>query len=199
MTVTRRGVASVLVTLLFLGCAAGPKSAETAPEAGAAAERGRPVPAERPADPVAYLHVVRAHYYAEAAEWAEAVTELRRALDRDSRTPALWHQLARWLGRQGAHAEAVAAAKRALALDPGRAAVYLTLAEAYHALKNEAEATTALEQAIRLNPQATDAYETLARYAAEVSGHGMALMWSKDEPELRETLAQSFIWGLDSI
>ncbi|HWC04038.1 MAG TPA: hypothetical protein VHF87_14870, partial [Methylomirabilota bacterium] len=72
MMVTRRGVASVLVTLLFLGCAAGPNPKGIAPEVGTAAERAR-AGAERPADPVAYLHVVRAHYHAEAAEWAEAV------------------------------------------------------------------------------------------------------------------------------
>ena len=42
-------------------------------------------------------------------------------------------------------------------------------------------------------------HETLSRYAAEVTGHGMALMWIKGGPEASESLAQSFIWGLDSI
>ena len=155
MTVTRRRVASALVTLLFLGCAAGPKPADPAPDASGAPTRGRAA-SERPADPVVYLHLVRAHYHAEAAEWPQAVAELRKALDRDPRAPALWHLLARWLGRQGAHAEAIAAAKQALALDPQRSAVYLTLAETYHAQKNDAEATAALEQAIRLTPQTVE-------------------------------------------
>jgi predicted N-acetyltransferase YhbS len=40
----------------------------------------------------------------------------------------------------------------------------------------------------------------LARHAADVTKHGMALMWVKDEdPNLRAALSQSFIWGLDSI
>ena len=85
MMLTRRGVASVLVTLLFLGCAAGPNPGGIAPEAGTAAERNRAA-MERPADPIAYLHLVRAHYHAEAAEWPQAVAELRQALDRDPRS-----------------------------------------------------------------------------------------------------------------
>ena len=153
MMLTRRGVASVLVTLLFLGCAAGPNSGGIAPEAGTAAERNRAA-MERPADPIAYLHLVRAHYHAEAAEWPQATAELRRAIDRDPRSATLWHLLARWLGRQGAHGEAVTAAREAIALDPRRPGIYLTLAEAFHAQKNEPEAIAALEQAIRLNPTA---------------------------------------------
>jgi hypothetical protein len=50
MTVTRSAVATGLVTLLFLGCAAAPKSAGTVP-AAAPAERGRPAPGGRPAAP----------------------------------------------------------------------------------------------------------------------------------------------------
>ena len=68
MMLTRRGLASVLVALLFLGCAASPNTGGVAPESGTAAERNRAA-MERPADPIAYLHLVRAHYYAEAAEW----------------------------------------------------------------------------------------------------------------------------------
>ena len=124
MMLTRRGVASVLVTLLFLGCAAAPNSGGIAPESGTAAERNRAA-MERPADPIAYLHLVRAHYHAEAAEWPQAIAELRRALDRDKRSSTLWLLLARWLGRQGAHAEAVTAAKQAIALDPQRPGNYL--------------------------------------------------------------------------
>jgi cytochrome c-type biogenesis protein CcmH/NrfG len=139
MMVTRRGVVGVLVTLLFLGCAAGPNSGGIAPESGTAAERNRAA-MERPADPVAYLHLARAHYHAEAAEWPQAVAELRLAIDRDPKSATLWHLLARWLERQGAHAEAVTAAKEAIALDPQSAGAYLTLAEAY-TQKNETEAT----------------------------------------------------------
>ena len=73
MMLTRRGLASVLVALLFLGCAASPNSGGVAPESGTAADRNRAA-MERPADPIAYLHLVRAHYYAEAAEWPQAVT-----------------------------------------------------------------------------------------------------------------------------
>src|SRR5262249_12304530 len=127
MMVTRRGVLGVLVTLLFLGCAAGPNSGGIAPESGTAAERSRAA-MDRPADPVAYLHPVRAHYHAEPAEWPQAVAELRLAIDRDPKSATLWHQLARWLERQGAHAEAVTAAKETIALDPGSAGPYLTLA-----------------------------------------------------------------------
>ena len=129
MMVTRRAGASVLVTLLFLGCAAGPNTGGIAPESGTAAERNRAA-MDRPADPIAYLNLVRAHYYAEAAEWPQAVTELRKAIDRDPKSAPLWHLLARWLERQGAHGEAITAAKEAIALDPRRAGSYLTLAEA---------------------------------------------------------------------
>jgi hypothetical protein len=60
MMATRRGVMGVLVTLLFLGCAAGPNSGGLAPESGTAAEGNRAA-LDRPADPVAYLHHARAH------------------------------------------------------------------------------------------------------------------------------------------
>jgi len=103
MKLTRRGLASALVALLFLGCAASPNTGGIAPESGTAAERNRAA-MERPADPIAYLHLVRAHYYAEAAEWPQAVTELRKAIDRDPKSASLWHLLARWLGRLVAHA-----------------------------------------------------------------------------------------------
>lgn len=39
----------------------------------------------------------------------------------------------------------------------------------------------------------------LAGQSSEVTRHGMALMWIKDEPGVKEALAGSFIWGLDSI
>src|SRR5262245_65630853 len=78
VTVTRRGVASVLVTLLFLGCAAGPRPTGTAAGTGAAPTGARSAATDRPADPAVYLYIVRAHYHAEAGEWAEATRELRQ-------------------------------------------------------------------------------------------------------------------------
>ena len=120
---------------------------------------------DRPADPIAYLHLVRAHYYAEAAEWPQAVAELRRAIDRDPKSAPLWHLLARWLERQGAHAEAITAAKEAIALDPGAAGAYLTLAEAYHAQKNETEADR--------RPRAGDPAEPEGRRSHTRSWRGM--------------------------
>src|SRR5262249_29284393 len=94
LMVTRLLLAGGLVTLLFLGCAAGPNSGGIAPESGTAAERNRAA-MERPADPVAYLHLVRAQYAAEAGEWPQAVSELRLAIDRDPKSAAPSHQPAR--------------------------------------------------------------------------------------------------------
>src|SRR5436309_11412424 len=163
----RRSWPCVLVMLLLLGCAAGPRPGAPIPERSAAAAPTVGAPASRPADAATYLHVALAHLYAQGGQLAEAIGELRKAIDRDPKTPELWLQLAKWLARQEAYDDAVEAAKRGLALDPTAPAAHLTLADLYHAQKKPAEATAALEEAIRLNPSAPAPYETLARHFAD--------------------------------
>ena len=71
----------------------------------------------------------------------------------DPKSAPLWHLLARWLERQGAHGEAITAAKEAIALDPGARAVTSRSAEAYHAQKNEPEAIAALRAGDPAEPE----------------------------------------------
>src|ERR1700751_5696744 len=104
------GWRGILVTLCLLGCAAAPSAGPGATVAGAPT-RGRATDRE------AYFHVAAANYYAQAGDLTQAVSELRKALARDSKTPTLWLQLARWLARQNAVDEAVAAARQASSLD----------------------------------------------------------------------------------
>ncbi len=61
--------------------------------------------------------------------------------------------------------------------------------------------STGFGEILVLAPAGLDAswHETLAKHASEVTSHGMALMWVKDEPGVASMLSKSFIWGLDSI
>src|SRR5207247_7083889 len=120
-----------LVPLCPVGWAAAPQRGPAATAAGAPATRSPGDPG-RPADRQAYHYVAAANYYAQASDLTQAVAELKKALDRDAKTPALWLLLARWLGRQNALDEAVAAARQASTLDPSVPAPYLTLAELFH-------------------------------------------------------------------
>lgn len=60
---------------------------------------------------------------------------------------------------------------------------------------------TGFEEVLVLAPagMADQWHGPLAQASEEVTRHNMALMWVKDEPGLKESLARSFIWGLDSI
>jgi len=117
MMVTRYWPCALVISLL-LGCAAAPPPAATPTQRSASASGAPAAEPSRPADQTAYLHVALAHVHAQAGQIADAVAELRKAIDRDPKTASLWILLARWLGRLNAHDEAVAAAKQALALDP---------------------------------------------------------------------------------
>src|SRR5262245_33096759 len=159
-----RGWPSALVLALLLGCAASPQRAGTPAEGNPTAPPPAP---RRPADAAAYLHTTMAHMYAQAGRTNDAITELKKAIERDGRSPTLWVLLAKWQGRQEVYGEAVASAQKAISLDPRWPTAHVTLAELYHAQKKDAEAAQALEEAIRLDPPAPEPYETLARYYFE--------------------------------
>src|SRR5262245_21458813 len=154
---------SALVLALLLGCAASPQRAAV-PDGNPTAPPAAP---RRPADPAAYLHTSMAHMYAQAGRMNEAIAELKKAIERDGRSPTLWVLLARWQGRQENYSEAIAAAQKAIALDARLPAAHIALAELYHAQKKDTEAAQALEEAIRLDPPAPEPYELLARYYFE--------------------------------
>ncbi len=73
--------------------------------------------------------------------------------------------------------------------------------EALVAAAAQAARDTGYEDILVLAPAglSDDWHGPLTDHSSEVTRHGMALMWVKDEPGLKEALAGSFIWGLDSI
>ncbi len=89
------------------------------------------------------------------------VQKLSRALELDSSTPVIYHQLGIGLLHQGQFEQAVSMLERGLEFDPSNEQAQFALGDAYFYLGLYECALNAYKQTLHLNPQHIDAYHHL--------------------------------------
>jgi len=132
-----------------------------------------------PDSPVVWQEL--ASSYAGLSRYEEALTHVRKSLEKDQNHPGGWGQLGVILSGQGRFFEAVAAYEKALTLDPQQTKFFEGLGDTWMALSKYKEAAAAYETAHTIRP--LDAPLAM-KLAQAYDNHGKVLKAAK----IRESL-----------